>query len=159
VQRSARIVVVTSLGLSLGAGCAERVVANPPPLPVAPPPVTPPPAVPPPGTHDHTRFTVVLNGADASDRRVYKSPDGSCYVVGAWVGPPPTSYVPPPTEATPCPPHMDATWTACAFGTVQAVEDGSECLCAVTGNPPAPPRVVACPTAPPRPALPEPRSE
>ncbi len=160
VGRSIVAPVGLSLGLSLAA-CAPRAVANPPP---PPPPAAPAPPAPPsePVTspHEQTRFTVEWNGVDADGRRIHKRSDGACYVFGPWEGPRPTTtaFVPPPTAPVACPPHMDDTWLSCAFGTVQATADGAACLCAVMGNPPAPPRTMPCPTAPP-PAVPPIRPE
>jgi hypothetical protein len=92
----------------------------------------------------------VLNGADA-DRRVFRAPDGTCYVnlpLPATEGPP-VSFRPPPTEKVTCPVHMtDPSWEGCAFGTVTADEARSACVCMVMGNPPPPPRrLPSCPTS------------
>ncbi|MCB9685736.1 MAG: hypothetical protein H6735_11910 [Alphaproteobacteria bacterium] len=157
-----RIVVTTLLGAAVACGHKDPpasptpeppVIANPPPpepMVGNPPAPEPPPEPQPLSTHDLTRFTRVLNGKDAEERRILRRSDGTCYVnlpLPPAEGPP-ISFRPPPQQDTACPPHMsDASWDAC-LGTVQATEDLSECACLVMGNPPPPPRRLdACPTA------------
>lgn len=152
-----RIVVTTLLGAVVACGHKEPPASQVPEPPVITNPPEPerttnPPAPEPQplSTHDLTRFTRVLNGKDAEERRILRRSDGTCYVnlpLPLSEGPP-ISFRPPPQQDTPCPPHMsDPSWDACA-GTVQATEDLSECACLVMGNPPPPPRRLAsCPTA------------
>lgn len=152
-----RAVVVTVLG-TLG-GCGSKtptatpepvISSNPPPpevLEPSPEPVAPTTA--PPGEHDRTRFTTVLNAQHPEHGRIYRGRDGGCYVNLPFPPDegPPVSFRPPPTEAVVCPTSMaDAGWLECAHGTVlAAVDDPAACLCAVMGNPPPPPRPIACP--------------
>jgi hypothetical protein len=132
--------LVSPFGLSLGAAliACER----------TPPSANPPPPVPAPAPAPATPTDGRWNGLDALGRTIFKSPDGGCYVILPFTPDPTRSIQPPPTERATCPPHMDDSWLPCAFGTLTPGDAPGSCVCAVMGNPPAPPKIVACPTPP-----------
>jgi hypothetical protein len=148
-----RTVVVTFLGaLSACTGKAKEepeTTMNPPPAPApAPAPPTEPAPPPPEAALDRGRFTKVLNAQHEQHGRVFRKQEAVCYVNLPFPPQegPPVSFRPPPQQEVACPPSMtDPAWAECAHGTVTSTDDGAECLCAVMGNPPPPPRVVSCP--------------
>lgn len=76
---------------------------------------------------------------------------GNCWIQLPFETPP-TSVVPPPTEAVSCPEPMrtDPAWAGCAGGTIYLARDGESgpCTCYFFGNPPPAPTAVACPSVP-----------
>lgn len=147
--------VVTMLGaLSCGTKTGEPTHNPPAPEPVLlpepePQPV-PQPELAPQGSvaSDGARE---LNGRDPQNRLIFKASDGSCYIQLPPPPPapdaPPVSFRPMARETVDCPTSMQAAgWENCIGGRVLLPTDGAgECLCAVFGNPPPPPRRVACP--------------
>ena len=143
-----RRVVITLLGaVACGTKTGESPPTHNPPAPVPEAPPAPAPApVPPPAPAEER----LLNPLDAQGRVILRARDGSCFVTLPPKEPPDTrlSFQPLPTEAVDCPTSMAAPeWEACVAGRVLAPADGGEgdCLCVVFGNPPPPPRKVACP--------------
>jgi hypothetical protein len=145
--------VVTVLGaLACGSKSTpdqpEVIHGNPPapdPVPAAIP-AEPAPAEPAPV---NSRGGAMLNPTDAEGRTIFRSAEGACYIQlpppSPEAGTPAVSFRPPVRRPVDCPPAMlTAGWEACAGGTLREGE-GDDCLCTVLGNPPPPPRVVACP--------------
>ena len=130
MARSAFIVVP----LALGCAAEAETPAAPPPAP-APVVHTARPALPPSGE--------TLNWRDPDHGSIYRGPEG-CFVYLPFPEPP-TSVVPPPSQAVPCPPAMlQPAWNTCLHGTLSRAAEG--CSCAQFSNPPPPPRLQPCPT-------------
>jgi len=91
------------------------------------------------------------NPKDADGRTIYVSNDDSCFVEVPIKTPPKTPlpsgsrYV----DDVPldCPAALDdPAWDECSWGTLLAHKTKPECYCtSLGGNPPPPPRLVACP--------------
>ena len=133
-----KVVAVTLVSVACGSS-KEPLHVNPPPQdPVVEP--TPAPAPPTP--------TVGLRTLNATqgEQTVFRDQSG-CYVNVFKAPPNPAlSFQPPDHEKVDCPPTMtDASWDACLGGTVSTTADPATCVCAVLGNPPPPPREIACP--------------
>ena len=89
-----------------------------------------------------------LEPVDGVGRAIHHG-GGNCWVELPFETPP-TSVMPPPTEAAPCPPDLtnDAAYASCEYGTLtlKALGPPAECICYFFGNPPPSPTDAACPT-------------
>lgn len=98
-------------------------------------------------TSELARYPRRMNPEDASARTIYLAADGTCYVELPFQEPPSSGGQPQPQEAIVCPEAMrDPVWQACVGDEIRSTENGDDCVCDRSGNPPPPsvPRV-KCP--------------
>jgi hypothetical protein len=85
-----------------------------------------------------------LNPVDNKGRVIYAAGE-QCYVHLPY-DEPPGSWHPPKRKQVDCPKSMDsAAWDQCNGGRIFRANEVGMCVCTRDGNPPPPPREVACP--------------